>query len=94
MYWAECDIDLFNRVVSNLCEEFSTSMARQALNFAAIFSSILVSAVGNKNELVSNVVFGLIIICCGFSVVFLPETKDASLCDTMDEQERKDNVVV
>ncbi|KAI9161618.1 hypothetical protein LWI28_019099 [Acer negundo] len=83
-------IELFPTCVRNS----ATSMARQALNFGAIFSSILVSAVGNKNEFVSNVVFGLIIICCGFSVVFLPETKDASLCDTMDEQERKDNVVV
>ncbi|KAH7557879.1 hypothetical protein ACOSQ2_028033 [Xanthoceras sorbifolium] len=83
-------IELFPTCVRNS----ATSMARQALNFGAIFSSILVS-IGKKNELLSNnVIFGLIIICCGFSVVFLPETKDAALCDTMDEQERKDNNIV
>ncbi|KAK0595909.1 hypothetical protein LWI29_010998 [Acer saccharum] len=80
-------IELFPTCVRN----FATSMARQAITFGAVLSSILVAA-GGDNKLVAYVVFGIVILCCGFFVVCLPETKGAPLFDTMDEQERHDNI--
>ncbi|KAL9409981.1 hypothetical protein AB3S75_048243 [Citrus x aurantiifolia] len=82
-------IELFPTCVRNS----ATSIMRLAITFAAIFSSVLVAA-GRNNEFVSYGVFGLVIICCGFFVICLPETRGSSLCDTMDQQEHKDSVTV
>lgn len=79
-------IELFPTCVRN----FATSMARQSITFGAVLSSLLVSAGGDEYKLVPYVVFGLAIMCCGFFVVCLPETKGVPLCDTMDEQEREE----
>lgn len=82
-------IELFPTCVRNS----ATSILRLAITFTAIFSSVLVAA-GSNNEFVSYGVFGLVIICCGFFVICLPETRGSSLCDTMDQQEHKDSVTV
>ncbi|KAK9182030.1 hypothetical protein WN944_025171 [Citrus x changshan-huyou] len=82
-------IELFPTCVRNS----ATSIMRLAITFATIFSSVLVAA-GSNNEFVSYGVFGLVIICCGFFVICLPETRGSSLCDTMDQQEHKDSVTV
>lgn len=79
-------VELFPTCVRNS----ATSMYKQAINFGAIFSTVLVSF-EKRNRLLLGVVFGLVIICCGFSVMFLPETKDKALYDTIDEQEVKEN---
>ncbi|KAH7536664.1 organic cation/carnitine transporter 3 [Ziziphus jujuba] len=79
-------LELFPTSVRNS----ATSMVRQALVFGGMFSPVLISA-GRDNEFLSYGVFGIVTICCGLSVFSLPETRGESLCDTMDEQERKAN---
>ncbi|GAB4860959.1 hypothetical protein Ancab_036119 [Ancistrocladus abbreviatus] len=77
-------VELFPTCVRNT----ALSMARQALVFGGIFSPLLV-AVGRENryEFVSYGVFGVVILLCGLFVCCLPETRDSTLCDTMDEEE-------
>ncbi len=53
--------------------------------FGAALSPLLISA-GRKHKFLSYGVFGLVIMCSGFFVVFLPETRGVTLSDTMDEQ--------
>ncbi|KAL5746652.1 hypothetical protein ACOSP7_027798 [Xanthoceras sorbifolium] len=72
---------------------FASSTVRQAITFGAMLSSLLNSAASN-NQFLSYGVFGLVIICSGLFVIFLPETRDAALCDTLDEQEHNDTIVV
>ncbi|KAL5801671.1 hypothetical protein ACOSQ3_033303 [Xanthoceras sorbifolium] len=48
---------------------------------------------GMNNPYLSYGVFGLIIIFCGFFELILPETRCTSLCDTMDQQEQKENSI-
>ncbi|CAB4307326.1 unnamed protein product [Prunus armeniaca] len=79
-------LELFPTCVRNS----ATSMVRQGLVIGAIFSPVLISAGRNYNEFFSYGVFGVVIICCGVFVFSLPETKGVALCDTMDEQERKE----
>ncbi|KAK0591853.1 hypothetical protein LWI29_009227 [Acer saccharum] len=81
-------VEMFPTCVRN----FAASMARQAITFGAVLGALL-NSFGMKNPYLSYAVFGLIIICCGFFVLILPETKGISLCDTMDEQEKKENIV-
>ncbi|TXG49594.1 hypothetical protein EZV62_025469 [Acer yangbiense] len=81
-------VEMFPTCVRN----FAASMARQAITFGAVLGALL-NSFGRKNPYLSYGVFGLIIICCGFFVLILPETKGISLCDTMDEQEKKENIV-
>ncbi|KAK4259372.1 hypothetical protein QN277_005712 [Acacia crassicarpa] len=76
-------VELFPTSVRNT----ATAMARQAMNFGAMFSPLLVS-LGRKNDFFSYGIFGLIILCTTSSLLCLPETKGMVLCDTMDEQER------
>ncbi|KAJ1385219.1 MFS transporter superfamily [Sesbania bispinosa] len=79
-------IELFPTCVRNT----TTSLVRQAIVFGCIFSPFLISA-GRKNDLFSYGVFGIVIITCSsFTLVFLPETKGIALCDTMDQQEKKE----
>ncbi|KAJ4705752.1 Organic cation/carnitine transporter [Melia azedarach] len=84
-----CATELFPTCVRNS----TTSMVRQAINFGAVFSPLLISA-GRKNEFLSFGVFGLVVFCCGFFVLVLPETKGVALSGTFDEQESKENVII
>ncbi|KAK3232370.1 hypothetical protein Dsin_004251 [Dipteronia sinensis] len=81
-------IEMFPTSVRN----FAASLARQAATFGAVISSLL-NSLGSKNPYLSYGVFGLIAFCCGFFVLILPETRGISLCDTMDEQEGKENII-
>ncbi|PIA29919.1 hypothetical protein AQUCO_05800179v1 [Aquilegia coerulea] len=78
-------LELFPTCIRNS----ALSMVRQALVLGGVFSPVLVAA-GRKDGFWSYGVFGLVIGCCGFIVVCLPETKGGSFCDTIDEQEYKD----
>ncbi|CAK7340203.1 unnamed protein product [Dovyalis caffra] len=80
-------LELFPTCVRNT----ASSMVRQALVFGAVFSPILISA-GRSNKVLSYGVFGLLILCCSVFVFCLPETRGVTLCDTMDEQEEKDQL--
>ncbi|PNY12990.1 solute carrier family 22 member [Trifolium pratense] len=45
---------------------------------------------GRKNNIFSYGVFGAVIILSNFTLFCLPETKGIVLCDTMDQQEKKE----
>ncbi|KAI4333260.1 hypothetical protein L6164_018093 [Bauhinia variegata] len=66
------------------------SLVRQAIICGAIFGPFLASA-GRKVDIFFYGVLGVIVMCCGLSVVCLPETKGSTLCDTMDQQENKES---
>ncbi|XVF77783.1 hypothetical protein PTKIN_Ptkin14bG0074300 [Pterospermum kingtungense] len=78
-------LELFPTCVRNS----AISMVRQALVFGGAFSPLLVAA-GRKNEVLSYGVFGLVIGVCGLPVLGLPETRGGTICDTMDEEEHKE----
>jgi hypothetical protein len=82
-------IELFPTSVRNS----ATTLTRQAVVFGSVFDPILTSA-GRRNEFLSFGIFGLAILFCGFFVIILPETKDKTLCNTIDEQERKDSIIM
>ncbi|XP_054816572.1 organic cation/carnitine transporter 3-like [Prosopis cineraria] len=82
-------IELFPTSVRNT----TSSMARQAIVFGDIFSPFFISE-GRKNDLFSYGIFGVTILSSAFSVLFLTETKGISLCDTMEQQERKESITV
>ncbi|KAJ1385217.1 MFS transporter superfamily [Sesbania bispinosa] len=82
-------IELFPTSVRNT----TTSLVRQAIVFGNIFSPFLISA-GRKNDFFSYGVFGIVIMCSCITLIGLPETKGIALCDTMDQQEKKDNTSV
>lgn len=77
-------LELFPTCVRNS----AMSMVRQALVLGGVFSPVLVAA-GRQNGVLSYGVFGVTIVFCGLFVMFLPETKGTSICDTMDEEEHK-----
>ncbi|GMJ11624.1 organic cation/carnitine transporter 3 [Hibiscus trionum] len=77
-------LELFPTCVRNS----AISMARQALVLGGVFSPLLVAA-GRKNNLISFGVFGMVIGVCGLPLIGLPETRGGTICDTMDEEERK-----
>lgn len=80
-------LELFPTCVRNS----ALSMVRQALVLSGIVSPVLVAAAGREdNVFLSYGVFGLLIGCGGAFVLFLPETRGGSYCDTMDEQENKE----
>jgi OCT family organic cation transporter-like MFS transporter 4/5 len=66
---------------------------RQAIVFGNIFSPFLISA-GRKNDIFSYGVFGVVIMLSCFTLLGLPETRGNALCDTMDQQEKKDDMSV
>ncbi|KAK7313946.1 hypothetical protein VNO77_39153 [Canavalia gladiata] len=80
-------IELFPTSVRNT----TTSLVRQAIVFGNIFSPFLISA-GRKNDIFSYGVFGVVIMSSCLTLVCLPETIGIALCDTMDQQEKKDNL--
>ncbi|KAJ9184898.1 hypothetical protein P3X46_004583 [Hevea brasiliensis] len=81
-------LELFPTCVRNT----ALSMVRQALVCGAVFSPILISA-GRTNKMFSYGIFGMVILSCSVFVVFLPETRNVTLCDTIDEQENKERHV-
>lgn len=90
-----CAVTAFDLVLIYSLELFPTcmrnsavSMARQAAVLGGVFGPLLVAA-GRKNGFLSYGVFGLTIAVCGLFVVFLPETRGRTLCDTIDEEEQK-----
>ncbi|XP_058734735.1 organic cation/carnitine transporter 3-like [Vicia villosa] len=82
-------IELFPTSVRNT----TTSLVRQAIVFGNVFTPFLISA-GRKNDFFSYGVFGVVIILSCFTLLILPETRGLALCDTMDQQEKKDNMSV
>ncbi|KAK6231005.1 hypothetical protein QUC31_002523 [Theobroma cacao] len=78
-------LELFPTCVRNS----AISIVRQALVFGGVFSPVLVAA-GRKNGFLSYGVFGLAIGFCALPVLGLPETRGATMCDTMDEEEQKE----
>ncbi|KAL6198758.1 hypothetical protein ACLB2K_028547 [Fragaria x ananassa] len=82
-------VELFPTCVRNS----ATSLLRQSYILSAVFSSMLVS-VGSSSGFLSYGVFGVAIFVSGFFVAFLPDTRGGTLCDTMDEQERKENMIL
>lgn len=80
-------LELFPTCVRNS----AMSMVRQAVVFGSVFSPDLVAA-SRKNGFFSYGLFGLVIGSCGVFVAWLPETRGGSLCDTMDQLDRKEVV--
>ncbi|KAF9599523.1 hypothetical protein IFM89_038743 [Coptis chinensis] len=78
-------LELFPTCIRNS----ALSMVRQAVVFGGVFAPMLAAA-GRVNSFLSYGVFGLVIGCCGFFVISLPETRGGCFCDTMDEQEYKE----
>jgi DMSO reductase anchor subunit len=78
-------IELFPTCVRNT----TTSLVRQAIVFGCIFCPFLISA-GRKNNIYSYGVFGVVIMLSNFTLFILPETIGIVLCDTMDQQEKKE----
>ncbi|KAL5073379.1 hypothetical protein RYX36_012363 [Vicia faba] len=82
-------LELFPTSVRNT----TTSLVRQAMNFGNIFTPFLISA-GRKNDIFSYGVFGVVVMLSCFTLIGLPETRGLALCDTMDQQEKKDDMSV
>ncbi|AES99605.1 organic cation/carnitine transporter [Medicago truncatula] len=78
-------IELFPTCVRNT----TTSLVRQATVFGCIFCPFLISA-GRKNNIFSYGMFGVVIMLSNLIFFYLPETKGIVLCDTMDQQEKKE----
>ncbi|KAJ1405113.1 MFS transporter superfamily [Sesbania bispinosa] len=68
------------------------SLVRQAVALGGAIGPVLVVA-GRENKFICYGVFGLAIGCSGVFVVCLPETKGKAFCDTMDEEESKEDRV-
>lgn len=80
-------IELFPTCIRNS----AVTIVRQMLIFGGATSPLLV-AIGRGKGAISYLVFGLTIGICGLFVGCLPETKGETLCDTMDEEERKETM--
>ncbi|EOA36112.1 hypothetical protein CARUB_v10011578mg [Capsella rubella] len=70
----------------------ATMMFRQALVIGGACCP-LIASIGRDIPSVSFAIFGIAMSCLGLFVLILPETKGLSLCDTMEEQEKRDQVV-
>ncbi|XP_073129148.1 organic cation/carnitine transporter 3-like [Henckelia pumila] len=80
-------LELFPTCVRN----FAVSMVRQTVVLSGVLNPVLVAA-GKHNRLISYGVFGVTIVLCGLFVIWLPETKGRTFCDTMDEEENRDQL--
>ncbi|KAL0443110.1 UNVERIFIED_CONTAM: Organic cation/carnitine transporter 3 [Sesamum latifolium] len=78
-------LELFPTCVRNS----AVAMARQSLVLGGALGSVLAAVGRKKGLLLSYGVFGVTISICTLFVVCLPETKGRVLCDTMEEEERK-----
>ncbi|KMT02668.1 hypothetical protein BVRB_9g203450 [Beta vulgaris subsp. vulgaris] len=79
-------VELFPTCVRNS----ASSLVRQAMIFGSVFDPVLI-LLGRQNKMYSYGVFGITVLVCGFLVLCLPETRGKVLCDTMEEQELRDN---
>lgn len=70
----------------------ATMLFRQALVVGGACCP-LIASIGRDIPSVSFAVFGIVMSGLGLFVLILPETKGLSLCDTMEEQEKRDQVV-
>lgn len=78
-------VELFPTNVRN----FSVSMLRQALMLGASMAPLLV-VVGRLSPSLSFLVFGLLSICSGVMTLWLPETRNAPLYETLKQQEEEE----
>ncbi|XP_074285177.1 organic cation/carnitine transporter 3-like [Silene latifolia] len=78
-------VELFPTCVRNS----GSSLVRQAMILGSVFDPMLVM-LGTKNIIYSYGTFGLVMLLCGFLVLWLSETRGKVLCDTMEEQELVD----
>lgn len=70
----------------------ATMMFRQALVVGGACCP-LIASVGRDLPAVSFAIFGISMSGLGLFVLILPETKGSSLCDSMDEQEKRDQAL-
>lgn len=78
-------VELFPTNVRN----FAVSMLRQALMLGASISPLFV-VLGRVNPALSFLVFGVLSICSGLLSLWLPETKNAPLYETLEQQEEEE----
>ncbi|KFK42346.1 hypothetical protein AALP_AA2G244300 [Arabis alpina] len=78
-------VEMFPTCVRNS----ATTMLRQALILGGACSPIIAS-IGTNVQSLSFAVFGLAMSGLGLFALLLPETKGATLCDTMEAQEKSD----
>ncbi|KAJ8443272.1 hypothetical protein Cgig2_010167 [Carnegiea gigantea] len=78
-------VELFATNVRN----FAVSMLRQALMLGASVAPVLV-AVGRSSPVISFLVFGGFAVVSGLVTVGLPETKNAPLYETLEQQEKEE----
>ncbi|KAK9131618.1 hypothetical protein Scep_011146 [Stephania cephalantha] len=78
-------LELFPTSVRNS----ALSMVRQALVMGGVACPLMVMTGRKYGSLIWTYgVFGFVILCSGVFAAFLPETRGAAFCDTMDEQEQ------
>ncbi|KAF3605848.1 hypothetical protein DY000_02045521 [Brassica cretica] len=70
----------------------ATMMFRQALVVGGACCP-LIASIGRDLPSVSFAIFGIAMSGLGLFVLILPETKGSSLCDTMEEQEKRDQAI-
>lgn len=70
----------------------ATMLFRQALVVGGACCP-LIASIGRDIPSVSFAIFGIVMSGLGLFVLILPETKGLSLCDTMEEQEKRDQAV-
>ncbi|WZZ57736.1 hypothetical protein YC2023_057843 [Brassica napus] len=70
----------------------ATMMFRQALVVGGACCP-LIASIGRDLPSVSFAIFGVAMSGLGLFVLILPETKGSSLCDTMEEQEKRDQAI-
>uniref|UniRef100_A0A0D3BG31 Major facilitator superfamily (MFS) profile domain-containing protein n=1 Tax=Brassica oleracea var. oleracea TaxID=109376 RepID=A0A0D3BG31_BRAOL len=70
----------------------ATMMFRQALVVGGACCP-LIASIGRDLPSVSFAIFGVAMSGFGLFVLILPETKGSSLCDTMEEQEKRDQTI-
>ncbi|KAL1568356.1 organic cation/carnitine transporter 1 isoform X2 [Salvia divinorum] len=78
-------VELFPTNVRNLC----VSMLRQSLMLGASISPLLV-VFGRSNSSLSFLVFGFLSIISGFLSLWLPETRNFPLYETLEQQEEQE----
>ncbi|OAY78532.1 Organic cation/carnitine transporter 1 [Ananas comosus] len=78
-------VELFATNVRN----FAVSMLRQALMLGAAIAPLLV-VLGRLNPKLSFLIFGVLAVISGSITFWLPETKNAPLYDTLEQQEQQE----
>ncbi|KAL1823054.1 hypothetical protein ACET3Z_009832 [Daucus carota] len=79
-------LELFPTCIRNS----AVTIVRQMMTFGGATSPLLV-AIGRGEGAITHLVFGSVVGICGLFVGCLPETRGETLCDTMDEEEIKEN---